>query len=63
MAKKYKAGDVIRMRVMEVMDDGVKAMCDHGMHGDGTKEMKENVSSRYRDAMTGQVGMGGDAGY
>lgn len=49
-AKKHKVGDVIRMKVTEVMDDGVKAVCSH-KSSDGRKEMAERTGERYREAM------------
>jgi hypothetical protein len=54
--RKYKIGDKIQMRVMEVMDDGVKCMCDHGQKmANPEKEMGERATSRYRAAMNGEA--------
>lgn len=57
MAKKHKVGDVIRMKVTEVMDDGVKAVCSHGTEKARMpeKEMAAHTTSRYKAAMAGEV--------
>jgi len=62
MSKKYKVGDIVKMRVTEVMDDGVKAMCDHGRApmtppSNGRKEVSEHVTTRYKEAMAGKAGL------
>lgn len=59
-AKRHKVGEVIKMRVAEVMDDGVKVVCSHAGSkqtppSDGRKEMAENASTRYREAMAGNA--------
>lgn len=58
---RHKVGDIIKMRVTEVMDDGVKAMCEHGKRDmspppNGMKEMGERVTGRYKEAMAGKAG-------
>lgn len=57
LTKKYKVGDVIRMKVTDVMDDGVKAVCSHGTEKARMpeKEMGEHAAGRYRAAMAGEV--------
>lgn len=56
VAKKHKVGDIIRMKVTEVMDDGVKAVCSHGgKNPTPEKDMGERASSRYKAAMAGEV--------
>lgn len=50
LAKKYKVGDTINMKVTAVMDDGVRAVCSH-RRSDGQKEMAERTTERYREAM------------
>lgn len=52
LAKKYKVGDTISMKVTEVMDDGVRAVCSHGRNkpkDTPEQEMSEHVVSRYRE--------------
>lgn len=55
VAKKHKVGDVIRMKVTEVMDDGVKAVCSHSEKMPEKempeKEMAEHATGRYKAAM------------
>lgn len=57
--KKHKVGDIVKMKVLEVMDDGVKAMCSHSqkkpVNGDGMKEMAESTTTRYKSAMAGEM--------
>lgn len=67
VGKQYKKGDVITFKVTEVMDDGVRAVCSHRQkskpESDGRKEMAEHVTSRYSEAMNGEAGDSGEAGY
>lgn len=52
VSKKHKVGDVLRMKVTEVMDDGVKAVCSHSeKKRTPEKEMEEHAGERYREAM------------
>lgn len=53
VAKKHKVGDVIHMKVTNVMDDGVKAVCSHSSKRPEMpeKEMAEQTGDRYREAM------------
>lgn len=56
VGKQYKNGDTIKFKVVEVMDDGVRAVCSHREktkpESDGRKEMAENVASRYSEKMS-----------
>lgn len=51
VARKHKVGDVIRMKITEVMDDGVKAVCSHGGKESPMNAMGERTKSRYKEAM------------
>jgi hypothetical protein len=59
VAKKHNVGDVIKMKVTEVMDDGVKCVCSHGeekgKRETPEKEAGEHAASRYKSAMDGNV--------
>lgn len=57
VSKKHKVGDMLKLKITEVMDDGVRAVCVHGGRGqadDGRKEMAENTTTRYREKMVGE---------
>ena len=55
-SKKHKVGEILKFRILEVMDDGVKAVCDHGKSKPPENHaamMRENSEARYREAMGG----------
>jgi hypothetical protein len=58
-SKRHRIGDTIKMRVTDVMDDGVQVMCAHGggkpPMKDMMKEMGDSAGEKYREAMGGDM--------